>query len=279
MKLMTDIYGKEQADQRVPLLVSSVSVGNIFGILLSSYLVATFGVRSAFLVPGAMTVLMGVLSSCLLPRTALREKAENQSLPFGKLLRNRSIRKMVLPAMFHGAMKDNISLWMAVYFLDTFGVDLEQSAWYVLLIPVVGLVGRLLYPACYRILKKSENRLSAICFILCGVMGLLLCFEINSPWFAAICLSLIYAFVSMINTSILSIFPLHFAQDNMVASISGITDFATYLGAGIASVAYGFLVEHTADGYRIMFLSWIIISVVSAWILCAKKYEKAEAAQ
>ena len=40
LKTMTDLYGKAQADKKVPILVSSVSVGNILGILFSSQLVS-----------------------------------------------------------------------------------------------------------------------------------------------------------------------------------------------------------------------------------------------
>lgn len=41
---------------------------------------------------------------------------------------------MLLPALIHGVLKDNISLWMTVYIMDSFGVDLQQSSGYVLLI-------------------------------------------------------------------------------------------------------------------------------------------------
>ena len=37
LRTMTTLYGKAQADKRVPILVSSVSVGNILGILLHSW--------------------------------------------------------------------------------------------------------------------------------------------------------------------------------------------------------------------------------------------------
>jgi len=78
---------------------------------------------------------------------------------------------------------------------------------------------------------------------------------------------LIYAFVSMINTSILSMFPLRFTSKNMVSSVSGITDFATYLGAGIASAVYGFWIEGGIRGYLYMFISWVVLSILSILIL------------
>ena len=61
LRSMTSLYTKAQADRMAPILPSSVAVGNILGILLSSWLVSRFGIRAAFLVPGGLTVLMGLI--------------------------------------------------------------------------------------------------------------------------------------------------------------------------------------------------------------------------
>jgi len=42
-------------------------------------------------------------------------------------------------------------------------------------------------------------------------------------------------------------------------------DLATYGGGGIGSLVYGFTIK--AFGYTPMFVSWIVISVVSIFIL------------
>lgn len=263
LRTMTDLYGKAQADKKVPILVSSVSVGNILGILFSSQLVSRFGIRAAFLVPGGLTAIMGVLALYILP--PVRERGQKQRFPLAIMVKDRNFRGVLLPAMFHGAMKDNISLFMAVFFLDRFAVDLAQSPWYVLLIPTVGLLGRLAYPACYKALGRREHLLSTIGFVLCAALAAVLCLDLSAPLIATICLSLIYAFVSMINTSILSMFPLRFAEKGMVSSVSGIMDFATYLGAAIASAIYGVLID--GGNYFAMFASWAVISVLSILIL------------
>lgn len=275
LRTMTGIYTKAEADKKVQILVSSVSVGNIVGILLSSQLVSVFGIRAAFLVPGLLTVLCGLAVLFILPLHT-ESTQSSQRFSFKALLLDKQIRGILLPAMFHGTMKDNISLWMAVYFLDRFAVNLEQSAWYILLIPVVGLVGRLLYPLCYKLLGHRENFLAIIGFVLCAALSVVLCLPVQSSLLAAVCLSLIYAFVSMINTSFLSIFPLRFAEKNLVSSVSGIADFATYLGAAIASAVYGFWIEGGTGGYLYMFLSWIVLSILSIVILLGQHPFKKE---
>lgn len=264
LRTMSTLYGKDGADKKTPILVSSVSVGNILGILLGSWLVSRFGVSMAFIVPGAMTVLCGLAVLYIVPPAPKAQSS--QRFPLKALLSDRRIRGILLPAMFHGTMKDNISLWMAVYFLDRFAVDLESSAWYVLLIPVVGLAGRLLYPACYKLSKGRENLISVLSFIACALLGIALCLP-ATPLLAAVYLSLIYALVSLINTSFLSMFPLRFVEKGLVSSVSGIADFATYLGAGIASAVYGFFIDRGPTGYTIMFISWAVLSVASVLLL------------
>ena len=83
--------------------------------------------------------------------------------------------------------------------------------------------------------------------------------------------------ISMINTSILSIFPLRFAEKNMVSSVSGIADFATYLGAGIGLAVYGFWNDN--GNFIPMFASWIVICVLSILLLLPQRpFQKGSAA-
>ena len=86
-------------------------------------------------------------------------------------------------------------------------------------------------------------------------------------------MSIIYAAVSMINTSILSIYPLRFLKTGNVASVSGVMDFATYLGAGVSGVIYGALIK--SFGYTPMFVSWVVISIISMVLI--KKIKSSEA--
>lgn len=141
-------------------------------------------------------------------------------------------------------IKDNITLWVTVYFVSKFGIDLQGSAYFVLLVPVVGLFGRLLHPVCYQLCGEREHRLSIYAFLICAAAAIPLCFDPILPVAAAVCLGLIYAAVSIINTSLLSVFPVRFQATGNIASVSGVMDFAAYLGAGIGSLVYGVTIEH-----------------------------------
>ena len=142
------------------------------------------------------------------------------------------------------------------------------------MIPAIGFVGRTVYPAVYKLCKNRENKVSLIGFFVSAAASLVLCFSGIGIVPAVICMSLIYAAVSMINTSILSIYPLHFLKTGNVASVSGIMDFATYLGAGVSGVIYGVLIKNF--GYAPMFVSWVVISLISLVLVRKTEKEKAE---
>ena len=172
---------------------------------------------------------------------------------------------MLFPAVFHGMIKDNISLWMTLFFMDQYGIDLEASAAFVLFIPVVGFLGRIAFPFLHKLTKEREYTLAFRSFLVCIAASALLLIKALPPIPALICLSLIYAAISVINTVFLSYFPLQFAASGNQSSVSGIMDFFTYGGAGIGSLAFGFIVAQF--GYSAMFLTYAVVSVLSLlWI-------------
>lgn len=263
--IISSMYEKRKAKQMTSIVVTSVATGNILSILLNTYLITRFGVKYAFLVPGMLTILLG--AAVFLATRGIEPVRDigKEHMSMFQLLKNKELRTMTIPAVFHGVMKENISLWMAVYIVDIYSVDLSTSAYYILLIPVIGFIGRTIYPAFYRLCKENENIVTLVGFFVCIGCSIPLCFGQSNIVISVLCLSFIYTAASIINTSMLSIYPMHYLSTGNVGSVSGIMDFATYLGAGIASAAYGVIIKHF--GYLPMFLSWILISLVSVVVV------------
>lgn len=264
LKIISGLTEGQTAKKITSAMVTSVAFGNIMGIIVNSALISRFGMRYAFLVPGCMTLFFCLMTACFLRGIGERKRGEKPRSVFG-VLREKSIRAAILPAMMHGVMKDNISLWMTVYFVDKFVIDLNRSAYFVLFIPIIGFVGRTIYPLVYKLCGGREHVASVFGFVVCFLACIPLTLGIPSAVLAVICLSLIYAAVSVINTSFLSIFPMQFVKEGNVSSVSGIMDFATYLGAGIGSAIYGWSI--TKFGYEPMYASWAIFSVLSIFLM------------
>ena len=256
LRILSAVYPESVAKKRASYMATTVASGNLVGILLNSALINRFGLSWAFLVPGGITLVISLFVVCNTRRIRPQVQQKTQQ-NFGQLLRKASVRRMMVPALIHGVLKDNISLWMAVYIMDTFGVNLEQSSYYILLIPTLGFLARLLAPEIYRLAGEKERPMLAWGFLACICGALLLVFLAGSTWLAIGYLSLVYMAVSMMNACFLSFFPLQFAREGAVASVSGIMDFATYLGTGISSMVFGVLIE--GYGYGAMFATWAVL--------------------
>lgn len=266
------IYDKSVVKKKASLMVTSVATGNIASILINTYVITHFDVKYAFIVPGVTTIALGILTLLATRNIKNEQKTAKNHTSIRQLLKSKELLIMNTVAMLHGVMKENISLWMAVYIVDTYFVDLSQSSFYILLIPVIGFVGRILFPFLYRVFKENENRVALIGFAFCILAAVVLCMGKVGMLISAIAMGGIYMAVSVINTSIVSIYPLSYQKTGNTASVSGIMDFATYLGGGISSAIYGVVIKHC--GYFPMFVSWAVISIVSVLILARLKNKK-----
>lgn len=268
---ITAVYEQEQEKSRASLMVTSVAAGNIAGILINSWLLERAAVRFAFLIPGILNSLLAVAVFLSIRNIRAPVCAQKTHASVLKLLRNRELRSMRMIAMTHGVMKENISLWMAVYVVDTYCVDLTDSAFSILLIPCIGFIGRMIYPLLFRLFRERENRVSRLGFLLCAAGSLVLLLGAHGVFLSALALGVIYMAASLVNTSVVSVYPMseQYADSGNTASVSGMLDFATYLGAGVSSTAYGVLI--TSFGYKPMFFSWVVLSAISIVILTGKK--------
>lgn len=263
LEIVSALYDPETAKRKASYMVTTVATGNVLGIIISTFLVSRLGLAYAFVVPGIITIVFAILI-LLSARDIRPESQAKKHLSMLHLLGQKDIQTLLVPTFCHGVIKDNISLWMVLYFVGRFSIDLESSAMFVLFVPLVGFVGRLIHPFCYRLCKENEHRVSFLGFVVCVIFSVPLFLDTVTPVVAAVCLSMVYASVSTINTSMLSIFPMRYAETGNIASVSGLLDFLTYGGAGVSSVIYGALIDRFGQsGYVPMYLSWAAISAVS----------------
>lgn len=261
---VTAVYDEQAAKRKMSVMITSVAVGNILGIIVNTLFIECFGIRYAFIIPGALTFVMGILTYAAVREIGGASAVKRRSSVFS-VLKNRELMLMNGAAAAHGVMKENIGLWMAVYVADVYAADLTKSSYYILLIPAIGLLGRGIYPTLFRLCGKDENKVSLAAFAVCAAAAVFLCAGSIGIFFSVLALGIIYAAVSVINTSVLSIYPLRYSDTGNTASVSETTDFSTYFGAGVSSAVYSAVIKHF--GYLPMFVSWAVISVLSIFIL------------
>ncbi len=273
---VSGIYDERRRKSRASLMVTAVATGNVAAILLGAWLITKLGVEFAFIVPGALNIVLGLAVALLTRRIPAGESgAKSSHISILSLFSRRDMLVMCAVSVLHGIMKENVGVWMVAYVSSEFGVDLSESSYYILLIPLIGLAARLVYPFALRACREKENRVSIIGFLICTAASVLLLFPTLGIGAAVPALGLVYASTSMVNTSITTIYPMSYLKTGNVASVSGVLDFASYFGAGISGMVYGVVINEF--GYAPMYVSWVAFSVISILLLMiVNKMRKAE---
>lgn len=265
LRTVGGMYPAEKKSFVASLLVSSVGVGSILGIVLAAGAIPALGVRYAFILPGGSALFAAVISFLLLPAESGQCKTSQVSAGSFHPLLNPQMLILLFPTVFHGILKDGINLWAATYFMDTYKIDLEAMSFYVFAVPLLSLVGRLVYAPLYRLLRRKEHVVSMVSLGICVLCLIPLCMPQTSAGAAALCLGMNAAALSLVNTSFLTIYPMKYQRVGCVSKAVGLLDFATYAGAGIGSLVYGKWLEE--NGYATMFFSWIILAAAAVLLL------------
>ena len=277
---MSAVYEGSELKKRTALMTTSIPVGNIIGYLLSSYLCAGPGWRTAFYVPGILCILSGIAARVILKdvklktggagREAVRSASGDPGVPAaaGNILKEipkQDVYGKLIPAFLHGLIKDNSSFWLPTILAMQYLVKSEVTGLLVVIVPCIGFVGRLAYPTALRAAGDDEEKVSFWCFVVTGICSALLVTGIGSPVLVSVLIGVIYAATSMINTTFLSVYPIRFADRGCAATISGIMDFLTYLGASAGSAVFGIMAAKL--GYGSLYVSWTVITVLAVILL------------
>lgn len=263
LRAVGEYFAPEKKTFFASVLVSSVGAGSVTGVFLATAAIRFGSLRNAFLLPGLLALAAFAAAGIFFPYSKQRKPQRG-----GRVMKRIFTPWFVMlltAAMFHGVLKDNINLWMASYFMDSYAIDLVTMSFYVFAVPLLSLLGRLIYPVCYRFLGKKEHTVSIAALSVTILSLLPLCFEGVCAGVAAVSLSVAAAAVSVVNTSFLTVYPMRYEKDGCVSKIVGVMDFATYMGAGISSSFYGeWLENHSYSG---MFGSWIALAAAAVVIL------------
>lgn len=254
---------------------SSVATGSVLGILVATFAVSRLGMAWAFFIPSIAGILLGAAAFvCFKPEP--KNISHGVSLKKHSLIPDKRILPVALTAFLHGWIKDSVGYWAALIFLKQYNIQIDSIAGFVLLVPALGLIGRLAYPTVFKKCGECEHQTSIIGFVGCIIAAAILCLPLPAL-LTALCLCFISATISMINTSMLSIFPMRFADSGNVSSVSGIMDFATYLGSSLSAALFGWMFTTAESNFSAMYAIWIAVAVVSIFILSLYRRKKASA--
>ncbi len=166
-----------------------------------------------------------------------------------------------------GFVKESISVWGPTITGYLLGVDIKSSALVLLTVPFANLVGMFLAKGL--IDRFKGNEMKTLIFLFGGMTAasvLLFLFQENMVAVTVILLAAVSAMPYGCNS-----IPLMFSKYNLVSTLAGILDFASYIGAALSSLVLGMVL--TNGNWFSAALIWAVMAaaVVVLCVITGKK--------
>jgi OPA family glycerol-3-phosphate transporter-like MFS transporter len=164
----------------------------------------------------------------------------------------------------HGVLKDGIGTWFPTYLTDTFAVSPAYSALLSMALPLFNLAGVYLVHYLNKTIFKNEVDGCLFFFALVMAILLTLIFIPANLIFSLVGLGTVTAAMTVINTLLINLAPLHFIRTGRITIISGLLNTSTYAGSGMAGYGFGKIAEHLSGIINLLWYG----TAAAALILC-----------
>lgn len=216
---------------------------------------------------------VGLTSPNDLVNSRTKEEKDN-ALSLVKLIFNYKLWLIAFTCFAQGVVKEGITLWGPTFLKDTHHIDQATLAVFSLVIPLMSLLG--IMGAGFLNEKLNSWEKNSIMILMAGAIlnffVLYKFFKVN-VYINVLLLGLGAALMYGSNTILLTIIPLNFAKYNKVSGVAGFLDFCSYIGAALAGVLAGFIVDKY--GWGMVVILWIALAIIGVIsIFMARLYER-----
>jgi sugar phosphate permease len=259
LKVLASWHTSEGRRKVAGIYATSFVAGNALSWFLAGWLVANLGWRAAFWIPG---LLMGGIA--VVWYTVIRDTPQDagfvDQLEFTDQTTNSSIQGHSQPNMLHvlkrfwplvlaavtgGMLLFALIIWAPTYFVEVHGLKIAAAANISIFFPIAGTIGTLVVswlvagPLCCK-----EIIFGSVIFMF--VAGLLFIFPMvsNSLLMSAALLVLLGSILYGVNSIITTILPMVLSDRQQVSTVAGLIDFAFNIGASLAGVGVGTIVDN-----------------------------------
>lgn len=166
---------------------------------------------------------------------------------------------MFIAIALQGSLRDGVTTWMPSYIGETFALGTAISILTGVILPIFGIVCFSLSRVLYNKFVPNEPRLAGYLFIVAALAsGVLALFSGASPVLSVVCTMLITGCMHGINWLLVCVVPGRFKEIGHISTISGVLNFATYIGSALST--YGFAALSQRFGWKGTILVWFIVS-------------------
>ena len=278
-KTIANWYEPGKSGGAMIAISTSTAAGALASMLLSGSLAQSTGWRNVFLAPaiiGGAYLVIHLLAFhdkpqyTLMHNRASVETEKQPLLPLKAILRRRDVQFVTIASFCQGIVRDGISLWAAMFFMEAYGLDVKHAVLFMLLIPVANFFGVIFIGRLYRKYPYGLERLAAMTFMAGALMtGVLFFLWHASAFVAMVLLALASATMCAANTLLLGVYPLLFAKEGRVSGVAGFLEFSAYLAAGCTAVLSGLLLD--LMGWQSVLVLWLAVALIGALALFMAK--------
>lgn len=177
---------------------------------------------------------------------------------------------IMLGIILQGALRDGVTDWMPSVMNESLGISQEDAILSAVIPAVFSVVSYMAFDFIHRKFLRNEVVCAAAIFTGASVSSLILILSSlwwSSPVLSILLMAIIIACMHGINLMLISVVPKRFVKTGKVATVSGILNACTYIGASIAIPLFAILQE-TYNSWTAAFIAWLAISALGA-IVCA----------
>ncbi len=264
---------------------TSTAAGALMSMLISGSLASNTGWRNVFLAPaiiGGAYLVFHLLVFADKPQhelvrsSASMDAGKQPLLPLKFILRRRDVQFVTIASFCQGIVRDGISLWAALFFMEAYGLNIKQAVLFMLLIPVANFLGVIGIGRMYKKYPLWLERMTAMTFMAGALMtGALIFLWHAGAAVAMVLLALASAAMCAANTLLLGVYPLFFANEGRVSGVAGFLEFSAYLAAGCTAVLSGLLLD--LMGFRSVLVLWLGVAFIGALALFMAKRVQSKA--
>ena len=177
-----------------------------------------------------------------------------------RFLFEEKLQWMIIVCMFHGLIKEGAAYWTPLLVAEMDGFGSIPPYLMASILPIANLIGIIASRALLG--RSGSNPYSILVVVFVGIG--LLCGGLMMSSASLLIVGMI-ALVSGLcyanNTILMSFIPMHYTERNMVASIIGMFDFASYVGASISTYVLGQVLENL--GFAPLPIIWLGVAAAS----------------
>ena len=267
LKLASVEYNAEDRERFGMQMSTTVPVGTVFSYCVSLLTMLVLPWRFVFLTCGgvllavALVWLFGVRRLHLQQPVPVAQSGKTAAKGTLSKVFTGSLLLLLVPIVAQGTLKDSVTQWVPDFFADQFKLSVSFSLLLTMVLPVINVTGAFLARWVNRYLR-SEVRTSAVFFGIALVFLLALPFAArHSAVLSLIAMVMITNCMFAINVMLITLVPLHFAEQGVVCTVAGVLNATAYIGCAVMNQLAGGLLERRS--WLAVLVFWAVLCLVA----------------